>query len=162
MADFSDSFGIVLVLEDQGEDDGDAKGVSGEDEPRSGPPGRHGFDRRLRINETVDDGLCAKRTDGGADAVGHDHEKSLRRGTNGGVGLVVDEERTRDVEEVERHTVDDHREDEHPYAAAGIAEPEQPEAQHPCEHGHQHDVLDAETLETERNQEYAERLGDLR
>ena len=28
MADFSDSFGIVLVLEDQGEDDGDAKGVS--------------------------------------------------------------------------------------------------------------------------------------
>ena len=152
----------MLVLENQREDYRHAQGIAREDEPRGRPPGRHGAHRALRVDEAVHHGLRTQGADRGADAVGHDHEKSLRRGADRHVGLVVHEERARDIEEVERHAVDDHREDEHPHAPAGVAQPEQSEAQHPREHGHKHHVLDPEALQAERDKQDAERLRHLR
>lgn len=110
----------------------------------------------------IDDGLRAERSDRGADAVGHDHEESLRRGADRRIGLLIDEERPRDVEEVEGHTIDDHRKDEHPHAVSGVAQAEESKTEHPGEHGHEHDVLDAEAFQAEGNEQDAERFGDLR
>ena len=99
--------------------------------------------------------------DGGAETVGHQHEETLRRGTDVLVGILVDEERAGDVEEVERHAVHDAAQNEHPHAAARVAGPEEAEAEHPREHRDEHHLLDAELLHRERDQQDAEGLGEL-
>ena len=102
--------------------------------------------------------------DRGTDAVGHQHEEPLRTGLHGLCGLLLDKECTGDVEEVKRHAVDDAGEEEQDDAHDALrgADSEEAEAQHPGEHGHQHDDLDAEALEAERDQQNTQRLGDLR
>ena len=60
----------------------------------------------------VDHPLCAHHADRGTNAIGHEHEQTLCAGTNGRVAFLVHEERTRDIEKVERYTIDDHGENE--------------------------------------------------
>ena len=154
-------FRPVLVLEHQREDHGHHQGIGCEGEPRRLPLG---YLRRLaaEVHKVVYHRLRAQRADGGSEAVGHDDEQPLRARADVLVRLAVDEQRTRDVEEVEGHAIDNHREDEHPHAAARIARSEEAEAQHPCQHGDEHHVLDAEAFQEERYQQDAERLGHLR
>ena len=55
-----------------------------------------------------------------------------------------------------------YRENEHPDARAGVAGAKQCKTQYPCEHGDQHDALDAEPFEKEWDKQNAERFRDLR
>ena len=142
--------GVVLVFEDECEDDSHREGVSREDEPRIGPM------------EGIHHGARGIRPEEGAEAVGHNHKDALRRRAYLAAGLLFDEKRPRDVEEVERHAVDDHREDEEHGSRTGVAHAEEAEAQHPGQHRDQHHLLDSETPEEEGNQQDAERFGHLR
>ena len=66
--------GIVFVSEEDGEEYRHHQRIGGKYEPRGLPSGYHLDTLRTVIYETVDDGLRAERTDGGADAVCHHHE----------------------------------------------------------------------------------------
>ncbi len=156
--------GRMFVFEHQCENDAHHECIGGEDEPCGAPVAQQvGLFAHGRPGaEAIDDCACGQRADRGADAVGHQHEKSLGRALNRAVGLALHEQCSRDVEEVERHAVDHHRTDEHPQSAAGIAQSEQPEAEHPGEHGDEHHLLDAEAFEEEGDEQDAERFGDLR
>ena len=103
----------------------------------------------------IDDGLCTQCTDGGTNTVCHQHEQTLRRGTDGRVGGFIHKQRTGDVEEVEGNAIDNHGKYEHPHAAARITQSEQTETKHPCEHGNEHHLLDAVALHEERNEQDA-------
>ena len=109
----------------------------------------------------VDDGLGGKRTYRGAKTIGHQHEQSLCAGAYILAGGLIDEEGARDVEEVEGHAIDDHRDNKHPYAAARITRADESEAEHPCEHGDEHHVLDTEFLHEERDEQDTAGLTDL-
>ena len=98
----------------------------------------------------VDDGLGAERTNGGTEAVGHHHEHALCTATYFLIGVLVDEERTADVEEVEGHTVDDHRKDEeHEAEARRTARTEEEETQSPRTESNEHHLFNAELLQEE-------------
>ena len=99
------------------------------------------------------------RTDGGTEPVGHHHEQSLRTRTDGSIRFLIDKQGTRNVEEIERHTIDEHREDEHPHAIARIPPTEKTETEHPTEHGNEHDTLDAEPLQGKRDEQETQGLG---
>ena len=155
---------LCSFAEDESEKKQDDGGVGGKDVPDCAP-----FADLVELSadflavcEVIDNGLCAQRTDGGAEPVGHDHEQALGAAAYVGSRVLIDEQRARDIEEVECHSVNDHREYEEPYAAARIAQPEQPEAEHPGEHGYHHDTLDAEALHEKRDEQYAAGLADLR
>ena len=106
---------------------------------------------------------CGDSAEGGTDAVGHQHEEALGAGTHRGIGLLVDIKRAGDVEEVKGHTVDYARKDEECHARKlGIAQTEETETEHPADHGYHHHALDAETFETEGNEQDAEGFGNLR
>ena len=141
---------VVPVFENHGENHGHHERVPCEDEPRIGPP------------VCVHDGARGIRAEEGAETVGHNHKDALRRGADLAAGLLFDEERAGDVEEVECHAVDDHRKHEERRTRSRIADAEEPEAQHPGQHRNQHHFLNAETPEEERNQQNAERFGHLR
>ena len=111
----------------------------------------------------VDDRLGAERSDGGTEAVGHHHEYTLRTAADLLVRVLVDEERTADVEEVEGHTVNDHRKnEEHEAEARRAARTEEEETQSPSHKGNEHHLLDAEFLQEERDQKNTKRFRDLR
>ena len=152
----------MFVPEKDGEQDGDHEGVTREDVPRGGPARNLGDGVGIAVNETVNHELRSKRTDSGTEAVGHHHEHTLRTGTNLGTRLLIHKERATDVEEIERHAIDNHREDEKPHAVARVADSEKAETEHPCEHRHQHHILDTETAQAERNQQDTECFGNLR
>ena len=147
---------LVGVLEHYHEEYGHDEGVGCEDVPGGAPVGSRGV-----VDEVVDHYAgrpCAYR---GPESVGHEHEQSLCGGAHLLVDVLVDEERAGDVEEIEGHAVDYAAEHEEPYAAAGVAEAEEGEAEHPCEHRYEHHALDAEPLHEEGDQKDAECLGYL-
>ena len=149
---------FVLVLEQDGEEDGDHEGIAGEDEPGLRPVGG-----RIEHVARVNHGAGGEGTDRGAEAVGHHHEQSLRAGADVPAGALLNIERTRDVEEVERDTVDDAAEDKQQHTRHGrMAESEERETEHPGQHRDEHHLLDAEPLHKERDQQDAKCLGSLR
>ena len=103
------------------------------------------------------------RANGSAQAIGHQHEQSLRRSPHLDITLLVYEQSARHIEEVECHTIYDAREHEEYHAREGwVAHTEEAEAQHPSKHGDEHHDLDTISLEEERNQEDAQSLSHLR
>ena len=93
----------------------------------------------------VDDRLRHQRTDKGSETVSHHHKQTLRTAADAVVCLLIHEQRTRYIEEVEGNAIDYHREEEQPNATARIAETEEAESQHPTQECNQYDLLDAET-----------------
>ena len=152
--------------EEDPEGDGDAEGEAGEDIPGFSPAIPNG-DRALgcnlfRHNEFIDDHLCGECTDGSTETVGHHHKESLRRGALLGCGLLVHIECTGDIEEIKGKAIDDAAEHEEDDAGeAGVTCAEESEAEDPGEHRHEHDILDTEFLEEERNSEDTEGFADL-
>ena len=129
-------------MEQQGEEHADDQREAGEDIPAGGPVAYQIAVIPLAV--VVHNLAGSQGADGGTDAVGHHHEQSLGRRLDGRLTLLVDEDASRDVEEVEGDTVDDAGEDEHDDAGHGrIADAEEAEAEHPGEHRHEHDHLDA-------------------
>ena len=102
-------------------------------------------------------------TDRCTQTVCHQHKQSLCRSSHLRFALLVDEQTTRHIEEIESHTVNQTRENEEGNARERrIAHSEEAETEHPCKHGDEHHDLDAITLEEVWNQEDAERLSNLR
>ena len=93
--------------------------------------------------------LSGYSADGSTEAIGHNHEQSLRTAPDFGLCMLVNEQGTRNVEEVERHALNYHREHEHPHAGSRVAQTEKAKAQHPRQHGNHHDTLDAKTFQAE-------------
>jgi hypothetical protein len=144
---------LAGVLEEDHEKDSDDKGVACEYVPRGCPAWFGCIDYIV-----VDDQPRNPGSNRGAQTVCHEHEETLCAGADVAGGLAVDVERTGNVEEVEGDTVDDAGKHEQPYARARVAKSEETEPEHPCEHGDEHDFLDAESLHEEWNEEDAERL----
>ena len=148
---------LLWIPEEYGEEHANHAGISCEDVPGLRPVGRGvenvaGFDNLAGC----------KRAYGGTESVGHQHEHSLGTGTDVRGGVLIDIERTGDVEEVEGHSINDAAEHEEQYTGhRGIAKAEESETEHPCEHGDEHYLLDAEFLHAERNQQDTESLGSL-
>src|SRR5690554_816738 len=147
---------LMLIVEDKREDDRKDQRVAREDKPNGLPVG-DAVDGIMLDHPTA--GHAAKER---AEAVGHDHEESLGAGANLGAGFLLDKDRPGDIEEVESHAVDDHRQDQQVEAAGGVADAKERKARHPGEHTHDHDLLDAEALQEEGDGQDKERLGDLR
>ena len=101
-------FGLRLVAEEEGEEHGHHRSISGEDIPAHTPACKDRRRVRLGVDKVIDHRLCSERTERSANPIGHDHEEPLGTRSDGGVGLLVHEERTRDIEEVEGDPVDDH------------------------------------------------------
>lgn len=89
-------------------------------------------------------------------------EETLCTGTYAGVGLHLGKQRAGDVEEVERHAIHNHGEDEHPESAAGITPSEQGKTEYPGKHADEHDPFDAEVLQEEGNGQNKKGLAHLR
>ena len=151
----------MFVFEDKGKHNGHYQCIGCKREPCGLPLGRLRHSA-VEVHKVVHHRLCTQRSDGGTQSVGHDDEQALGARADSLVRLTVNEQRARYVEEVESHSIDNHREQEHPDAAAWVARAEQAEAQHPCEHGDEHHPFDAEALQAERYQQDAERLRYLR
>ena len=104
-----------------------------------------------------------QRTYGSANTIGHHHEQALSRSLDAGFALLIDEDTTRHIEEVEGHTVNDAREDEHDNTwHSGVTNTEESETEHPGEHRHEHYNLDAITLQEEWDHEDTQGLANLR
>ena len=138
------------------------KGVGGEDKPHRLPVAdEDGVGRLGPVAVTVHHSLSAEYAEGSSQAVGHQHEKSLRRRAHAGVGLLIDEQRAGDIVEIKGKTIDNHRKDDGPQSGARVADAEQSEAQNPCQHCHKHHIFYAETTQEERYQQNTYRLGNL-
>ena len=150
----------LLWIEEKGEGHADDKGEGCKDKPSRLPVAEEVA--VLPLAEMVDYLAGGKRAHSGTDAVGHHHEEPLGRCLDAGLALLVDEDTARDIEEVEGNTIDNARQDEEQHAGhGGIANAEEAEAEHPSEHGHKHDDLDAVTAEEEGYEEYAQGLANL-
>lgn len=79
-----------------------------------------------------------QRSYGSTQTIGHHHEQSLRTTAYADVRLLVDKQGTRDIEKVESHPVNQHGQDKQPHARPGIAQREEPETEHPCQHRYEH------------------------
>ena len=75
---------------------------------------------------------------------------------------MINVQRAGDVEEIESHAVNKHREQEQPNAGSGITDGKQAEAQHPRQHGNHHHALNAKALHKEGNKQDATGFADLR
>ena len=102
---------------------------------------------------------CAERS---TKSVGHNHKQSLCRTADVGRRVLIHIKGARDVEEVKRHTVNNHGEDEHPHACTGVAKSKESEAQHPPQHSDHHHTLDAKFAQAEGDEQDAEGFTDLR
>ena len=110
----------------------------------------------------VDDGLSAQSSDCGTNTIGHNHEETLCTTANRLVGLLVNIESTRNVEEIESHTVNHTREYKENHAwHTGIAHSEEAETEHPCKHCYEHHVFDSETFHAERDEQDTQCFTDL-
>ena len=95
-------------------------------------------------------------------AISHHHKQALSRSLDGGLALLVDENTSGDIEEVEGHAIDDTREDEKQHTGHGrITHTEEAETEYPGKHRHQHHHLDTITLQEKRYHEDAKGLADL-
>ena len=154
-------FGLRLVAEEEGEEHGHHRSIGGEDIPAHTPASKDRRRVRLGVDKVIDHRLCSQRTERSADAVRHDHEEPLGTGANGGVGLLVHEERTRDIEEVEGYPVDDHTQQEEPDTTAWVTEAEEGKAKHPSRHSDEHHPTDTEATQGKWDEQDTERLGEL-
>ena len=102
---------LVGIFEQYHKEDRYNQGIAGKNVPGGTPVGLGSI-----VNEMVDNGLGGQCSDGGTQSVGHQHEEALGTGADGLVGLLVDVERSGNVEEVKGYTIHDAGEDEHPYA----------------------------------------------
>ena len=116
----------------------------------------------LRVDEVIDHRLRTERAERRTDTIGHDHEEPLRTGADRGVSLLVHEERARHIEEVEGHPVDDHTQQEEPYAATRVTKTEEGKAQDPRHHSDEHHTADTKATQREGDEQDTERLGELR
>ena len=113
-------------------------------------------------NEFIDNRLGRERTDSSSETISHHHKESLCRRTLCFFCLLIDVERTGDIEEIKGKTIDDAAQDEEDDSReTGITCSKECKAEYPREHRHKHDVLDSEAFEEERNSQDTERLADL-
>ena len=113
--------------------------------------------------KAIDNRACSQRADGSAQTVGHQHEQALGRCLDVGLTLLIDEDTARDIEEVKCHTINQARHHNQDDARpCRVTSAKEAEPQYPGEHSNQHNHLDAITLEEERNEQDAQRLGNLR
>ena len=75
-----------------------------------------------------------------------------------GIALRFDVQGAGDVEEIERHAIDDARGDDHPQAAGRIAVGEKAKPKHPGDHAENHDPLYAEPSQEKRDGKDEERF----
>ena len=96
------------------------------------------------------------------ESVCHEHKQSLCGSLYVLAAGGIYKQSARNVEEVKCHTVYETREYEQCYSReCRIAKTEEAESQDPCEHGDEHNVLYAVSLQEERNEQYAECFGNL-
>ena len=152
---------FLLIVEEEEEKYADEQGIAGEDEPNARPIAH--LEAVFVLCEAVDHRLRAECADRSADTVGHQHEQTLRTGANGRITFLIYEQRTRDIEEVEGYTVDNHGDNEEHHAGEGRnTDGEEAETQHPSEHGNEHNGFNTEAFQEEGDEQNAERLTDLR
>src|SRR5881296_1424324 len=102
--------------------------------------------------------LCA---DEHADAVGNQHEESLRLAANRGSRFLVHVDLTGHEKEIVAHPVEQDTDDDEPEDRGGRRDREEGVAQHPGTHaGHQH-PLHAEPREEQRHEQHEDDLGHL-
>ena len=110
----------------------------------------------------VHDLLRHHGSDSSTKTIGHHHEQTLCTRTDGHIGFLIDKQGARNVEEIERNAINQHRKDEHPYAIARITPSEQGKTKHPAIHGNKHDILDAEAFQGKRDEQQTEGFRELR
>ena len=154
-------FGLRLVAEEEGEEHGHHRSIGGEDIPAHAPASEDRRRVRLGVDKVIDHRLCSERTECSPNPIGHDHEEPLGTGANGGVGLLVHEERTRDIEEVEGDPVDDHTQQEEPDTTTRVTETEEGKAQDPSRHSDEHHPTDTEATQGKWDKQDTERLREL-
>ena len=107
--------------------------------------------------------LCGHHAHRRPKAVCHEHEQPLRTRAQPHRHFLVHEQRTRNIEEIERHAIHKHRQYEKKHPRHGrVTQGEEPEAEYPRKHSHEHDTLYTKTLEKERYKQYAHYFGQLR
>ena len=147
------AFRIVLIFKQDGEQNAHHKSEGGKHIPCIRPASHEFVEVCLAEGEVVDHSLGAERTDGGTQAVSHHHEHALGTAADLLVGVLVDEERAADVEEVEGYAVDDHREDEeHEAEARRTTCTKEEETQSPSAKGDEHHFLYTKFLKEEGNE----------
>ena len=151
----------MFVAEDEGKHHCHHQRIRRKDKPCLTPSGHLRF-RTAEVHKTVHHRLCAQRTHRRTDTVCHDDEQSLCARTDGDIRFPVHKERAGYVEEIERHSIHQHGEDEHPHPAARVSQTEEAETQHPGHHGYQHHPFDAEPAQEERDEQDAAGLTHLR
>ena len=144
---------FFLGTEEDGKSDAYQERITCEDEP-AGLPVAHQIAIIRPVAIVINHHTRQNSTYGCTQAIGHQHEQSLGRGSHLDIALLVDKETARHIEEIERHAINDAREHEEAHAREGwIAEAEEAESEHPCKHGDEHDFLDAVPLHEERNEQ---------
>lgn len=146
---------LVLIPENKREDDAEQQRIAGKNKPDALPV-LGAVDR-----EMVDHPPAAHPTQESSEAIGHDHEQPLRAGADSNGRLFFNEKGAGNIEKIEGHSVDDHRQHQQEKAAAGIADGKEPEAEHPGENAHQHHFLNAKALEEKRDRQDKKCFGDL-
>lgn len=96
---------FLLGFEDQGEGDADYQSEGSEGKPARLPLTDE--ESVLPMAEAVDNLTSSQCTDGGTNTISHHHKQSLCRSLDAVLALLVDEDTTRDIEEIEGHTIDD-------------------------------------------------------
>src|SRR5690606_6515620 len=101
--------GNMLVLKRKREDQPKHKCITCEAEPDALPVARKHYVGSLFVNgEVIDNPSADESAKEGSKPVRHQHKQSLRTCTNAERSNLLYEQRTRDVEEVEGHSVHDH------------------------------------------------------
>ena len=101
MLDIRDGF--LLRFEDKGESNANHHRKTSEDEPACLPVANE--IAAFPMAEAIHNLASRQSTDGSAQSVGHHHKQSLRRGFDFRITLLVDEDATRHIEEVEGDTI---------------------------------------------------------
>ena len=158
MLDFSNGFLFGLKYQREGDTYHESKG--GEDKPAGLP-----FTNEISTfptTETIDNFTSSQRTDSSTKTVGHHHKQTLRRSFDLRVAFLINEDTTRDIEEVKGDTLDNARQDEEDNAwHSRIANAKESETEHPSKQRHEHYNLNTKTLQEEWNHQNAAGLTNL-
>ena len=112
---------------------------------------------------TIHNLASSQGTDGSTQTIGHHHKQALSRCLDAGLTLLVNEDTTRNIKEVEGDTIYDARENEENHTRhCRITYAKESETEHPCKERHQHHNLDAKTLQEEGNHQDTQCLTNLR
>ena len=147
-------------MENQGKGNCYDQCKSREDKPTSSPLTLQ--EPVVPLTVMIDNLTSSQRAKGSSDTIGHHHKQTLSRCLDGGGALLINKDTTRDIEEIECHTIDDTRQDKHDDTGHGrITDSKETETEHPCKHGHQHHHLDTISFEEKRYHQDTESLTDL-